>query len=175
MLAIAAILFFVNPLLNRGHVFYTQTRMGRDGQPFRIVKFRTMLPASKDATIAFASAEKDRITRLGALLRKFRIDELPQIVNVLIGNMSFVGPRPEQVAFVQTFNQHDTRLSLPPRRAPRHQRARASAERLCRLRRVHAPETGARPRTYPRRAGWAMETKVVMRTLYVVVTGYGAQ
>jgi lipopolysaccharide/colanic/teichoic acid biosynthesis glycosyltransferase len=174
MLAIAAILFFVNPLLNRGHVFYTQTRMGRDGQPFRIVKFRTMLPASKDATIAFASAEKDRITRLGALLRKFRIDELPQIVNVLIGKMSFVGPRPEQVAFVQTFNQtipgyhfrHAVRPGISGLAQVLNGYADCGESTRLKL---------ARDLEYIRDAGWAMETKVVMRTLYVVVTGYGAQ
>jgi lipopolysaccharide/colanic/teichoic acid biosynthesis glycosyltransferase len=174
MVLIAALLFLVNPILNRGKVFYTQTRMGRDGQAFRIVKFRTMLPASKDATIAFASAEKDRITRLGALLRKFRIDELPQIVNVLIGKMSFVGPRPEQVAFVQTFNQtipgyqfrHAVRPGISGLAQVLNGYADCGESTKLKL---------ARDLEYIRDAGWRMESGIVLRTLYVIVTGYGAQ
>lgn len=174
MSLIAVVLFLVNPFLNRGPVFYAQTRTGRHGESFRIVKFRTMLPAPKNATSAFASAEKDRITRLGALLRKFRIDELPQIVNVLIGKMSFIGPRPEQVAFAQSFS-----LTIPDY-ASRHA-VRPGISGLAQVLNGYADcgETTrlklARDLEYIRDAGFAMELRILWRTLYVVATGYGAQ
>jgi lipopolysaccharide/colanic/teichoic acid biosynthesis glycosyltransferase len=174
MSAVAVGLFILNPFLNRGPVFYSQTRMGRGGESFRIVKFRTMLPAPKNATSAFASAEKDRITRLGALLRKFRIDELPQIVNVLIGKMAFIGPRPEQVAFAQSFN-----MTIPDY-ASRHA-VRPGISGLAQVLNGYADcgETTrlklARDLEYIRDAGFAMEFRILWRTLYVVATGYGAQ
>ncbi len=148
--------------------------MGVGGQSFRIYKFRTMLGAAKNATSAFASSEKDRITKLGALLRKFRIDELPQILNVLIGNMSFIGPRPEQVAFAQTFD-----MTIPGYRH-RHL-VRPGISGLAQVLNGYA-DCGestrlklARDLDYIRDAGWRMEGMIILRTLYVVATGYGAQ
>jgi lipopolysaccharide/colanic/teichoic acid biosynthesis glycosyltransferase len=167
-------LFACNPLLNRGPLFYSQIRMGRGGKSFRILKFRTMLPAPQGATIAFASAETDRITRLGALLRKFRIDELPQIGNVLIGNMSFVGPRPEQVAFAQNFSK------TIPGYHYRHV-VRPGISGLAQVTNGYADcgestrQKLARDLEYIRDAGWKMEIWIVMRTFYVVFTGYGAR
>jgi len=74
-------------------VFFTQTRVGRNGQPFRIWKFRTMRSGSHGSVIT--AAGDDRITRAGARLRKYKLDELPQLFNVFKGDMSLVGPRPE--------------------------------------------------------------------------------
>ena len=80
-----------------GSVFYWQTRVGLNGKPFRIVKFRTMKQDAEAATGAvFARHNDSRITRLGRILRRVRIDELPQIYNVLKGDMSLIGPRPER-------------------------------------------------------------------------------
>jgi len=82
-------------------VFYRQERVGLDGEPFSIVKFRSMrLDAEKDGA-QMASENDNRITKVGLYLRKYRIDELPQIWNVLHGDMGFVGPRPERPQFVQ--------------------------------------------------------------------------
>ena len=95
-LAFAAIaLLILNPLFNRGPLMYDQRRMGLAGQPFRAWKFRTMSPANAAARGAFDGLEEDRISRLGRILRKARIDELPQIINVLRGEMSLIGPRPD--------------------------------------------------------------------------------
>ena len=82
-------------------VFYKQERVGLDGNAFRIIKFRSMrVDAEKDGA-KWASKDDDRTTRLGKFLRKYRVDELPQIYNVMRGDMGFVGPRPERPEFVQ--------------------------------------------------------------------------
>lgn len=88
-------LFLLNPVLNRGSLFFVQDRMGKDGKRFRLVKFRTMRPASGRARGPDDPLETDRITPLGRFLRKSRVDELPQAFNILAGQMSFIGPRPD--------------------------------------------------------------------------------
>ena len=84
-----------------GPVFYEQERVGRDGLPFSVLKFRSMrCDAERDGTPTWAQANDSRITRVGHWIRKLRIDELPQMLNVFRGEMSFVGPRPERAYFV---------------------------------------------------------------------------
>jgi sugar transferase (PEP-CTERM system associated) len=88
-------------LESRGPVFYTQERIGQFGQPFTIFKFRSMFTdAEKDGLPVWARQKDDRTTRVGRFIRRTRIDELPQILNVFLGHMSFVGPRPERPYFV---------------------------------------------------------------------------
>ena len=82
-------------------VFYKQERVGLDGEPFNIFKFRSMRLDAEKHGAQMASENDDRITKVGHFLRKYRIDELPQIWNVLHGDMGFVGPRPERPQFVQ--------------------------------------------------------------------------
>jgi sugar transferase (PEP-CTERM system associated) len=81
-------------------VFYRQLRVGFDGKPFYILKFRSMQPDAEKDGARWASADDDRVTKVGRYLRKYRIDELPQLLNVLYGEMGFVGPRPERPEFV---------------------------------------------------------------------------
>jgi sugar transferase (PEP-CTERM system associated) len=89
-----------------GRVFYWQNRVGRDGKIFRCYKFRTMrADAESDTGPTWAEYDDPRITRVGRFLRKTRIDEIPQLVNVLKGDMSLVGPRPERPEFVADLNQ----------------------------------------------------------------------
>ncbi|KXX63341.1 TIGR03013 family XrtA/PEP-CTERM system glycosyltransferase [Marichromatium gracile] len=96
-LAVAAESHFRHP------VFYRQTRIGENGMPFDVVKFRSMrVDAEADGRVRWATKNDSRITRVGRFIRKTRIDELPQIFNVLKGEMSFVGPRPERPEFVAT-------------------------------------------------------------------------
>jgi len=84
-----------------GSILYWQTRVGRCNEPFDICKFRSMRPdAESDGLARWAAGNDDRVTRVGRVIRKLRIDELPQIYNVLKGEMSFVGPRPERPIFV---------------------------------------------------------------------------
>jgi lipopolysaccharide/colanic/teichoic acid biosynthesis glycosyltransferase len=88
-----------------GPVFYRQTRVGRHGRPFTILKLRTMRVDAEDGTPQWASPHDDRATPLGRILRRTRLDELPQLVNILVGEMSFVGPRPERPEFVAALEQ----------------------------------------------------------------------
>ncbi|AXR61682.1 exopolysaccharide biosynthesis polyprenyl glycosylphosphotransferase [Leptospira mayottensis] len=89
---------------SRGPVFFLQKRMGFRGQPFTVIKFRTMSQDIKGK--GFTEGENDpRITKLGKYLRKYRIDELPQIFNVLLGNMSFIGPRPESMELSEWYEK----------------------------------------------------------------------
>ncbi len=86
---------------SRGPIFYRQTRIGLGGEPYEIVKFRSMVQdAEQNGKAQWAVKRDPRITRIGAILRKSRLDELPQAFNVLSGEMSFVGPRPERPEFV---------------------------------------------------------------------------
>jgi exopolysaccharide biosynthesis polyprenyl glycosylphosphotransferase len=87
-----------------GPVFYLQERIGYQGRAFKLIKFRTMIPdAERETGEKLADKNDPRVTRVGALLRRFRIDEIPQFINVLKGDMSFVGPRPERPLFVRNF------------------------------------------------------------------------
>ena len=91
---------------DKGQVFYRQRRMGLDGRPFEILKFRSMVPGAEDESgPTWASPEDPRCTRVGRLLRRWSLDELPQLVNVLRGDMSLVGPRPERPEFVREFKE----------------------------------------------------------------------
>jgi len=90
---------------SRGPVLFIQDRVGQGGKPFRMVKFRTMRTDAERGGAKFAKEADDRVTRLGRWLRKFRLDELPQFWNVLKGEMSLIGPRPEQVKFAEEFTK----------------------------------------------------------------------
>ncbi|HEX4674812.1 MAG TPA: TIGR03013 family XrtA/PEP-CTERM system glycosyltransferase [Steroidobacteraceae bacterium] len=90
----------------RAPVFYGQARVGLAGQPFKVLKFRSMrTDAERDGQAQWAQKSDPRVTRVGAVIRKLRIDELPQILNVVTGQMSFVGPRPERPQFVAELAQ----------------------------------------------------------------------
>jgi sugar transferase (PEP-CTERM system associated) len=87
---------------SKGPVFYKQDRVGQDGKPFTLIKFRSMLANAEDETGPVWSKDADdRTTRVGRFMRRARLDELPQFINVLCGDMSLVGPRPERPHFVQ--------------------------------------------------------------------------
>ncbi len=83
-----------------GPAIYTQERIGKDGKPFSLYKFRTMFHESEEFGPSLSSKNDPRITRIGKFMRKFRIDEIPNFVNVLLGDMSLVGPRPERKYFI---------------------------------------------------------------------------
>jgi len=100
------LLAFLIKLDSPGPVFYSQVRMGLDARPFPVLKFRSMRVGAENETgPVWASPDDPRRTRLGSLLRRASLDELPQLVNVLLGDMSLVGPRPERPVFVEQFRQ----------------------------------------------------------------------
>lgn len=122
MIAFTVLLPFVAiamQLDSPGPIFFSQTRVGKGGKPFRIVKLRSMIPdAEKHTGAVFASKDDRRITRVGRLLRKSRLDEVPQLWNVLRGEMSMIGPRPERPEFIAELSAeipfYRARLAVKP-------------------------------------------------------------
>jgi lipopolysaccharide/colanic/teichoic acid biosynthesis glycosyltransferase len=93
-----------------GGIFYRQTRVGRYNRDFRLWKFRSMRPDSDKKGLLTVGGRDPRITRSGYFIRKYKIDELPQLINVLTGDMSFVGPRPEVRKYVDLYNEEQKRV-----------------------------------------------------------------
>ncbi len=93
--------FILNMFFNRGPLFYTQKRVGQFGKEFKIYKFRSMVVDAESTGAKMATKNDDRITPFGRILRLFRVDELPQIISVVKGDMRFIGPRPERKVFVK--------------------------------------------------------------------------
>jgi exopolysaccharide biosynthesis polyprenyl glycosylphosphotransferase len=125
----ATLLILASPLMlaaaiivaleSRGAILYTQERVGEGSSTFGILKFRSMIAdAEKDGKPRWAQANDSRVTRFGRIMRRTRIDELPQLLNVLRGEMSFVGPRPEWPFFVAQLKQriplYDARHTVKP-------------------------------------------------------------
>lgn len=108
-------LFLIVALLirldSRGPIYFRQSRVGKDEVMFRIYKFRTMVDNAEKMGMNFATPMGDpRITKIGFILRKYKIDELPQLINVFLGNMSFVGPRPEVESMVKLYNEEQRQI-----------------------------------------------------------------
>lgn len=99
-----------------GPVFFRQERVGRFGRPFRIFKFRTMRPDSEQSGGQITVGDDPRITGAGTFLRRYKLDELPQLFNVVLGDMSLVGPRPEVPRYVALYPEktRELVLSVPP-------------------------------------------------------------
>lgn len=102
LLLLAAVLIKLD---SRGPIFFRQERIGMRFRPFQILKFRTMVQDSSTRGQSITVGDDPRITRMGWFLRKTKIDELPQLINVLRGEMTFVGPRPEVPQYVELFRQ----------------------------------------------------------------------
>ncbi len=111
-------IFFGNMIGNKGKLFYQQERIGRNGEPFQMVKFRTMKYNAEDDGAQWAKKNDMRITKFGKFLRRSRLDEFPQFYNILKGEMSLIGPRPERPVFVEELSRlipfYDTRHFIKP-------------------------------------------------------------
>ncbi len=116
--ALVPLVFIGNILGNKGNLFYTQERVGKNGKVFRIVKFRTMIKNAEKGGAVFATTNDSRVTPFGKMLRKSRIDEFPQFYNILKGDMAVIGPRPERPFFVQEIAEvmpfYETRHVIKP-------------------------------------------------------------
>jgi len=97
---------------DRGPIFYRGVRIGKNGKPFMIFKFRTMVMDADKIGGPSTSDDDPRITRVGKMLRKYKLDELPQLINVLKGEMSLVGPRPEVPMEVETYTESEKRVLI---------------------------------------------------------------
>ena len=116
---LAAIIIFIEDIKTKdASVFYKQERVGLNGRLFNIIKFRSMRHDAEKDGAKWATANDARVTKIGSFIRKFRIDELPQIWNVFRGEMSFIGPRPERSQFVDQLNReipyYDQRHNVKP-------------------------------------------------------------
>ena len=91
---------------SKGAALYTQERLCKDGKTFKIIKFRSMIDDAEKNSIQWCEEDDPRVTRLGAYLRRYHIDELPQLWNIFVGDMSFVGPRPERECYYDAFETY---------------------------------------------------------------------
>lgn len=110
LLFLSPIFFFIALRIRRddgGQVFYRGDRVGLHGKPFRIFKFRTMVVDAENLGVSSTSDDDLRITRIGNFLRKYKLDELPQLINVLVGDMSLVGPRPQVKWAVDRYSKEE--------------------------------------------------------------------
>ena len=157
-----------------GPVFYRQVRVGLRGRPFSIWKFRSMVQDAENAGAQWAQADDPRISRVGWWLRKTRIDEFPQLINVLRGEMSLVGPRPERPVFVQdlrkTIPYYDLRHTVRPGITGWAQvkfRYGASAE--------DAHMKLQYDLYYVKRLSFGIDMNILVQTVRVMLLGEGAQ
>jgi lipopolysaccharide/colanic/teichoic acid biosynthesis glycosyltransferase len=107
-----------NAIGNRGGLFYTQERVGKNGKIFQILKFRTMVNNAERDGAVFSTPNDNRVTPFGKFMRKTRIDEIPQFINILKGEMGVIGPRPERPFFVKEIAEimpfYETRHVIKP-------------------------------------------------------------
>lgn len=171
---VSVVLLVLNPFFNPGPLFYRQERMGLGGKRFRMWKFRTMVPCDTMVRGAHDPVEDDRITPLGRILRRLRIDELPNFVNVLRGEMSLVGPRPDAwehaSRYIDTVPYYHDRFRVRPGITGLAQIRSGYADNW------RAVERKARlDRHYVRRSRGRLELYIILATMTVVLTGAGAK
>lgn len=169
----ALLLLAVNPWYNPGPLIYRQTRMGRDCLPFQALKFRSMRSVKEIARKADDPLEVDRITPFGQYLRKSRVDELPQIINVLRGDMSLIGPRPDfydhAEQFVMTVPGYRERHIVRPGISGLAQTEIGYIEGIAATKKKVAAD-----HYYIMNSSFALDTWVFWRTLIVILRRAGA-
>lgn len=179
LLILSAPVMAVTALLIRletpGPILYRQERSGRGGKPFSMVKFRSMVrDAEKNGQAQWAQEGDPRVTRVGAVIRKLRIDELPQLFNILRGDMSFVGPRPERPCFVKQLEEQ-----IPYYRLRSFVRPGLTGWAQVRYRYGASADDAQEKLKYDlyylKHAGPWLDMEIVLRTVRVVLTGFGAR
>ena len=176
LIAAGSLVWLINRRFNPGPLFYTQQRMGLDCRPFTIYKFRSMLPeqTASDKRSYADPLETYRITPFGAVMRRTRLDELPQILNILLGDMSFVGPRPDTYAHAVKFAE------LVPGYRERHT-VRPGITGLAQIKVGYAEGIDATTQkvaadlSYIRSMSALSELRIVAGTAWVVISGHGAR
>lgn len=171
----ALLLLILNPFFNKGPLLYRQTRMGKNCQPFTAYKFRSMsslAPKTTEKRGAFDELEEHRITKLGRIMRKLRIDELPQALNILKGDMSLIGPRPDFIDHARVYI-----LRIPGYRERHNVRPGVTGLAQTEVGYV-SDEAGFRRKvaadlTYIRKMGFTYDLKIMVRTAQIILCGRG--
>ena len=169
---ISIFLLFLNPFNNMGRLFFIQKRMGKNCEAFFAIKFRTMLPVEEITRQFDEPIEVDRITPLGKILRRMRIDELPQIMNVLRGDMSLIGPRPDYyihaLEYLKKIEGYSERCAIRPGITGLSQVRLGYVENL---------ETVSKKVSidnyYIQNLGYIIELKIIFSTILVIIRGIG--
>lgn len=170
---VSALVAMAVRLESKGPAVFRQVRVGLLGRPFVMLKFRSM-SCEEDAPAQFASRQDPRVTRVGRTIRKYRLDEIPQLWNVLTGDMSLIGPRPEQVPMVEQFSQ-----SIPY--YPYRHLVRPG---LSGWAQVQQGYVGTHEETvtklsydlyYVKHCSFALDLLIAVKTLRTLLTGYGAR
>lgn len=162
-------------LTSKGPIFYSQTRSGKDGEHFEIYKFRTMrTDAEKDSGPVWAKLKDNRITPIGQFLRKSRVDEIPQFINVLKGDMSVIGPRPERPLFVEKLEgqigDYRKRLAVKPGITGLAQVHHRYDESIADVRKKVKYDI-----LYIKNICFMTDIRIIMHTFRVILTGFGAR
>lgn len=173
-LLVALVLICLNPWLNPGPLIFSQERLGRHQKPFTMYKFRTMISAPALARDATDGVETHRITPLGRILRKLRIDELPNFINVARGEMSVIGPRPDARShaehFLREIPHYEYRYLVKPGITGLAQIESGYAEGL------DATRTKAHyDQLYVETSCGRLDVYIAWRTIRVMLTGFGAK
>lgn len=184
LVAIAAVLPFVAVIMavtavvikleSSGSVFFWQKRVGMDGKTFNMMKFRSMTSDSEEKGSQFAQNNDMRVTRVGKFIRKFRIDELPQLWNVVKGDMSIIGPRPEQESFVSEFNKTIPNYSL-------RNMVRPGITGLAQTEQGYVADADGTVTKlkydlyYIKNLSFMTDVQITLKTVYTILTGFGAR
>ena len=180
VMALAAIVVLIIPMViigvwvwldSKGPVVFKQERLGKNGVPFVMYKFRSMRIDAEENGPQWAKPNDERCTKLGSMLRKTRLDELPQLFNILKGDMSFVGPRPERACFYEIFESYIPGFHLRMLVRPGltgHAQVNGGYDLLPEEKIVYDME-------YIRKRGWKMDIQCLLKTVQVVLTHNGAR
>ena len=172
---------FLVRISSRGPVLYRQQRVGKDGREFQLIKFRTMGHASERGGASVTRAGDPRITPVGRVLRKWKLDELPQLLNVIRGEMSFVGPRPDVAEYITALNREQQKiLQVRPGLTGaatlhyRNEEQLLSSVPVAELKRFYCsevlPQKVRLDLEYARRAGFLSDLRILLRTAGTILT-----
>ncbi len=169
---IVIILPFINYFFNSGRLFFIQERMGKNCEVFHAIKFRTMVPVKEITRKYDDPIETNRITFFGKFLRKSRIDELPQILNVLKGDMSLIGPRPDYyihaLEYLKSVKGYRDRHDIRPGITGLSQIRLGYAEGL-----EATAKKASVDNYYIQNVGYIIELKIIINTIITIIRGVG--
>jgi lipopolysaccharide/colanic/teichoic acid biosynthesis glycosyltransferase len=172
LFVISIVLLFLNPFFNIGRLVFIQERMGKNCAAFHAIKFRTMLPTEEITRKYDEPIELDRITSLGKILRRMRIDELPQIINVLKGEMSLIGPRPDYyvhaLEYLKNVEGYCDRHTIRPGITGLSQVRLGYVENLDTISKKVSIDN-----YYIQNVGYVNELKIIFSTILVILRGIG--